>query len=354
MRPLPLASVPKANPLRYFHPVLATSALAKKPVQVQVAGTKYVLFRDAEGRPAALADTCPHRGAPLSGGRVLADGRIACPYHGWSFDRDGGGRCPSQPTLRCETPAFQVAEKYGHLWLAEHTTSLGTLPSLGSAGFEFVGGISTLFDTSLEILLDNFAEDEHITMVHSVFGWSIEQWDQVAFEATNFDDRTEVVYSGPQRHVPGVMALMGLTRHDGFHNQWTTRFDPVRFEFQFRWHEPHSKRERPTAINLCVIMVPETATTTRHYTFMHTRLSPRLHRLRPIVDKVFRFLTAREVKADADFLKSIPLDWTPTGARLDKYDKPLVHNRKLLRERYWGHAAGTGDSSEPSCSVETR
>ena len=336
MRPLPLAPVSRPTPLRYFHPVLAASALAKKPVQVKVAGRTYVLFRDAQGHPAALADACPHRGASLSAGRVLPNGRLECAYHGWTFAPDGGGHCPSQPTLRCETPAFQVAEKYGHLWLAEHGVALDTLPELGQPGFAFVGGVATQFETSLEIVLDNFAEDEHIPMVHHVFGWSAAQWKDVAFEATNFDDRTEVEYSGPQRNVPGVMTLLGLTRHDRFQNQWVTRFDPVRFEFAFRWFEPGTKRERPTAINLCVILVPETETTTRHYTFIHTRLSPRLQRLRPIVDLVFRVLTRREVMADAAFLKCVPTDWEPTGARLNKYDKPIIHNRKLLRERYWG------------------
>ncbi|HEY4240418.1 MAG TPA: Rieske 2Fe-2S domain-containing protein [Kofleriaceae bacterium] len=317
--------------------MLAATELGDQPVKVRVAGSAYVLFRDAQGRPAALADACPHRGASLSRG-VVTGGRITCPYHGWSFDRDGGGACPSQPTLRCETAPFQVAEKYGHLWLAERGVPASSIPELGSPGFQFVGGVSVLFQTSLEILLDNFAEDEHIPMVHNVFGWSTEQWGDVAFDAKNFDDRTEVMYRGPQRNVPGVMQLLGLTRHDTFHNQWVTRFDPVRFSFEFRWLEPGSQRERPTAINLCVIMVPETETTTRHFTFIHTRLSPRLERLRPIVDRVFRVLTKREVLADAKFLECVPVDWDPRGARLNKYDKPIVHNRKLLRERYWAAA----------------
>lgn len=326
---------PGVGVLRYFHPVLETRALGAQPVQVYVAGTRYVLFRDADGRPAALVDACPHRGASLSAGRVLGNGRIQCPYHGWSFDRNGAGNCPSQPTLRCETQAFHVAEKYGHLWLASRGTSVDTLPVLERDGFQFAGGVSRLFETSLPILLDNFAEDEHIPMVHSVFGWSIDQWADVAFEAKNFDDRTEVAYTGPQRNVPGLLQLLGLTDRDRFQNNWVTRFDPVRFEFEFRWIAP-SHAERASAINLCVIMVPETETTTRHYTFIHTRLSPLLQRIRPLVDAVFRFFTKREVAADAGFLKHVPVDWEPTGARLNKYDKPIIHNRKLLRERYWG------------------
>lgn len=41
------------------------------------------------GRLAALNDTCPHQGAPLSEGAV-EDGRLVCSWHGWSFDPQTG------------------------------------------------------------------------------------------------------------------------------------------------------------------------------------------------------------------------------------------------------------------------
>jgi nitrite reductase/ring-hydroxylating ferredoxin subunit len=39
----------------------------------------------------AFEDRCPHRLAPLSEGRVEADGTLLCAYHAWRFD--GGGAC---------------------------------------------------------------------------------------------------------------------------------------------------------------------------------------------------------------------------------------------------------------------
>src|SRR5262249_53900684 len=42
-------------------------------------------------------DRCAHRNSPLSLGAVDADGRLACPYHGWRFD--GEGRCRLVPGL---------------------------------------------------------------------------------------------------------------------------------------------------------------------------------------------------------------------------------------------------------------
>ena len=60
--------------MRFFHPVLPARDLHKGPVLVQIAGRRYALWRDAAGNPAAVADACPHRNAPLSAGRVRPGG----------------------------------------------------------------------------------------------------------------------------------------------------------------------------------------------------------------------------------------------------------------------------------------
>merc|ERR1711871_1255321 len=40
-------------------------------------------------------DSCPHRGVPLSEGRVEKNGELMCAYHAWTFD--GEGKCTSIP-----------------------------------------------------------------------------------------------------------------------------------------------------------------------------------------------------------------------------------------------------------------
>jgi len=50
-------------------------------VPFELFGQAWVLFRDAEGRPACVLDECAHRACPLSIGRVV-EGTIECPYHG--------------------------------------------------------------------------------------------------------------------------------------------------------------------------------------------------------------------------------------------------------------------------------
>ncbi len=43
----------------------------------------------------AFVDQCPHRLAPLSQGRINAQGLLECPYHGWTFA--GDGHCETIP-----------------------------------------------------------------------------------------------------------------------------------------------------------------------------------------------------------------------------------------------------------------
>lgn len=47
-----------------------------------VIGEPLVLFRTSKGRIVAIEDRCAHRRMPLSPGRITADDKLICPYHG--------------------------------------------------------------------------------------------------------------------------------------------------------------------------------------------------------------------------------------------------------------------------------
>ncbi|AGW93406.1 hypothetical protein N234_25575 [Ralstonia pickettii DTP0602] len=133
-----------------------------------------VLFRDADGHPAMLSDRCPHKGAPLSRGKLCA-GVISCPYHGLQFD--GDGKCvhiPSQsnipPTARLK--AYPCIERYGIAWfwpgdpdLADPAVLLD-IPNYGAPGWDAFHGPHTLFPASIENILDNLVDPAHTTFVH--------------------------------------------------------------------------------------------------------------------------------------------------------------------------------------------
>ena len=64
---------------------------------VEVRGRRIALFRIGNGY-AAIEDTCPHRGGPLSGGEV-DEYEVICPWHGARFDvRSGKALSPPTPS----------------------------------------------------------------------------------------------------------------------------------------------------------------------------------------------------------------------------------------------------------------
>jgi nitrite reductase/ring-hydroxylating ferredoxin subunit len=56
---------------------------------VSIEGRDVAVF-NVNGTFYAMDNVCPHRGAPLSDGR-LEGGIVTCPWHGWEFDVRTGG-----------------------------------------------------------------------------------------------------------------------------------------------------------------------------------------------------------------------------------------------------------------------
>lgn len=92
----------------------------KKVYKRKIMKTEIVLFRDASGNVSALKDQCPHKGLPLSQGK-MRNGNVVCGYHGWAFD--GKGACVDAPCLaKDETcpsavvDSYTVKEQDGWVW----------------------------------------------------------------------------------------------------------------------------------------------------------------------------------------------------------------------------------------------
>lgn len=143
-----------------------------RPLGRTILGRSVVLFRDAQGRVAALEDRCPHRNVALSLG-TLREGLIECPYHGWRFD--GSGACQHAPCAgpsealpkRC-APSYRVAEQEGSVWLsfdANPLTAVPTWPHHGDPAypsFELVN----LVRSPMLLVLNNFVDCGHTGFVH--------------------------------------------------------------------------------------------------------------------------------------------------------------------------------------------
>jgi phenylpropionate dioxygenase-like ring-hydroxylating dioxygenase large terminal subunit len=103
--------------LNYWYPVVTSDALGTSPVSVFALDQALVLFRSGE-KIAAVADLCPHRGAPLSSGKVI-EGDIACPYHGIRFRLDGScSHIPAQERIprSLSVRSFPAVERFGLVW----------------------------------------------------------------------------------------------------------------------------------------------------------------------------------------------------------------------------------------------
>lgn len=332
---LAMAALPDVT--RFFHPILPAKKLGEGPVQIQLAGRKYALFRDGTGKAALLADACPHRLAPLSSGRVRPDGRLACAYHGWHFDAEGRGQSPSQPGLsRCDVASYQVLEYKEYIWMAAWETPESALPRMDFEDHHFAGTFDVLFPAPLHVALDNFSEDEHTPWVHTRLGWNESACPDIEFSAENHPDRTEVVYRAPQRPSPLLVPLR-LKVGDTFHNEWVTRFDPVRSDYQISWTAPEGGH-RPFGARAVIFFVPETESTTRLVTFSFLKLfDPRYAPVKWLIGKIALALGWSEVKDDQRWISAVKdTPFEMKGMRLGRFDKPLVHNHRLLSKIYLG------------------
>jgi phenylpropionate dioxygenase-like ring-hydroxylating dioxygenase large terminal subunit len=92
--------------------------------RVMLLGEPVALGRLTDGSPFALRDICPHRGVPLSYGRVRHDNTVECAYHGWRFN--AGGVCTAIPSLidgqdldpsRIRVRSYAVREQNGLIWV---------------------------------------------------------------------------------------------------------------------------------------------------------------------------------------------------------------------------------------------
>ena len=115
--------------INFWYPICTSAELqATEPVAAQIFGLQYVAFRDTEGVPHVLANTCVHRGGSLARGTVK-DGCIVCPYHGWRYG--GDGKCQLVPSFeegskipaRAKVDSYPVKEQYGIVF-----AFLGDLP----------------------------------------------------------------------------------------------------------------------------------------------------------------------------------------------------------------------------------
>jgi phenylpropionate dioxygenase-like ring-hydroxylating dioxygenase large terminal subunit len=184
------------DPVLYndWHPVaLSNQVAAGAMLATDLLETRVVLWRDSGGVLHAWEDRCPHRGTRLSMG-TLHDDTLRCPYHGWSFGKEG--RCihiPALPQapLKAQVATYHVQEQYGMAWVC-----LGTPAHAGPPAFpEFADDKLRkvwcgYYDvqSSAPRIVENFLDMAHFAFVHEGILGDKEQPTVPDYTVESFDD----------------------------------------------------------------------------------------------------------------------------------------------------------------------
>jgi phenylpropionate dioxygenase-like ring-hydroxylating dioxygenase large terminal subunit len=205
--------------------VARTKALGRKPLRVLAEGRPLVLFRDGR-RIHCLADICPHRSAPLSGGRVVGDS-IECPYHGWRFK--GSGRCAAMPGLigelpRALVPSYPVIEKDGLIFFAPGRENGEPYTTVLSGKDTVSAIVESRVRSSLAEVAENILDATHTHFTHKgiLRGLSSRRY-RVTVTVTGGDGWVEARYEGEPRQEGLISRLLeeersvsiGRFRHPG-------------------------------------------------------------------------------------------------------------------------------------------
>jgi len=138
----------------------------------RICGEAMVFYRGPDG-VAALEDFCPHRGAPLSLGRVV-DGKLVCGYHGLEMGCDGktvampGQRVRGFPAIR----SFPVVERHRFVWVwpgdaaQADPAKIHHLEWANNPGWAYGGGLYHIA-CDYRLMVDNLMDLTHETYVHA-------------------------------------------------------------------------------------------------------------------------------------------------------------------------------------------
>jgi phenylpropionate dioxygenase-like ring-hydroxylating dioxygenase large terminal subunit len=145
---------------------------------------KLVFGRDAENKPFALKDNCPHRGVPLSCGWFDGN-RIQCCYHGWEFDTKGV--CQNIPALppgtninvqKIKANYYQCKEVNGIVWVympdrkMGQATIMNKMPDLllsDDKNFRHVEKV--VLPCNIDHAVIGLIDPAHVTFVHQSWFW---------------------------------------------------------------------------------------------------------------------------------------------------------------------------------------
>jgi vanillate O-demethylase monooxygenase subunit len=258
----------------YWYVAAEPAELDKGLLARMILGQPVVLYRRADGAPAALEDRCCHRRMPLSHGQVVGND-LQCGYHGLVFGPDGN--CVAIPNQTRIPPgaavrSYPCVERWGWVWIfpgdpaKAAATELPDFSRHGSPGWTAVGGYLPVA-ANHQLLVDNLLDLSHVGFVHR---GSIGTDDAEAkLKLERGPDWVRLTRSAGPMAAPPLYAAQGL--RDPVNQKKVMQFRPgANIWIDIDTFEAREGANR--SIFFCILnaITPETATSC-HYFFANAR-----------------------------------------------------------------------------------
>ncbi len=342
--------------LRHWHPVAFAHELSDKPLAVSVHGYELVVFRTEQGL-AALEDRCSHRGARLSPGAIKG-GCIECPYHLWTFDRQGQGQSPVNPKMKPFVSTFEVKEHAGAVWVRRPGSDT-SLPEFNPQGMAFVGYEHSVINAPLRIVIDNFTEIEHSPTNHFVFAFDREGIKQVEPQIETDARGIHVTYAGPQRASPWWTFAGIMGARAGLHHviDFRVGFSPMSWCYDMYWEDPRTKTRLPQRVREYAMLTPKDDGHTDVFLWFYTSVKVLAvpNPIRPLARTAFMKIAHHELMLDKGICENVA-GCDPRGElkglQLGKFDRVLWETRRYLGEIYEAAPATPAAVAHSPTSVE--
>lgn len=148
---------------------------AARPLARTIMDEPIVLWRRADGKPAAIEDRCCHRHLPLSLG-VVANGNLRCGYHGLTYDDSGTvidipGQMHVPSSARVKS--WPVIERWNHVWIwmgDAVKANPALIPNVFWADhpqWKFTRQAVEHLKCDYRLIADNVLDATHLTYVHA-------------------------------------------------------------------------------------------------------------------------------------------------------------------------------------------
>ena len=171
-----------------------------RPIALTRLGDSLVAWRDGDGLVNVVENRCPHRGAPLSSGRMV-DGRLTCRYHGVQVG--GDGRVLSVPAFPgCDLvgqqliKSYPTVEHFQAVWAyfgdEKHPEPVPFEPPEAMVSAEWTGFVvSNTWHTNYRYIYDNLVDIMHPPFLHGETYYMAhgDRADEVEIDPTEFGFR---------------------------------------------------------------------------------------------------------------------------------------------------------------------